>query len=257
MPSPDFDLTGHRAVITGGTSGIGLEMARGLLAAGASVALWGRDEQRGERARGALESDAPGRVHVVACDVSDEAAVEAAFARSVELLGAVDSCFANAGVATSGARFTEMGLDDWRRVNATNVEGAFLTLRAAARHMVARGEGGSLVATSSLAARDASPRAEDYSAGKAAVEALVRGVAVELARHGIRANALVPGWVTTPLAEPMLTSPPVTAKVLPRVPMRRWGKGDDFRGPAVFLASRASAYMTGQALVIDGGYSVF
>lgn len=142
-------------------------------------------------------------------------------------------------------------------MSATNLDGAFFTLRAAARHMVARGEGGSLVVTSSIAARAAQPRGENYAASKAGVEALVRGLGVELARHGIRANAIVPGWVSTPLADALLESEGVRTKVLPRVPMRRWGVGDDFRGVAVFLASRASAYMTGQALVVDGGYSVF
>jgi NAD(P)-dependent dehydrogenase (short-subunit alcohol dehydrogenase family) len=111
--------------------------------------------------------------------------------------------------------------------------------------------------TSSIAARAAQPRGENYAASKAAVEALVRGLAAELARHAIRANAIVPGWIRSPLADPLLDADAVREKVLPRVPMRRWGDPADFRGAAVFLASRASAYMTGQALVIDGGYPVF
>jgi NAD(P)-dependent dehydrogenase (short-subunit alcohol dehydrogenase family) len=120
-------------------------------------------------------------------------------------------------------------------------------LRSAARSL----------ATSRVAARAAQPRGENYAASKAAVEALVRGLAAELARHAIRANAIVPGWIRSPLADPLLDADAVREKVLPRVPMRRWGDPADFRSAAVFLASRASAYMTGQALVIDGGYSVF
>jgi NAD(P)-dependent dehydrogenase (short-subunit alcohol dehydrogenase family) len=120
-------------------------------------------------------------------------------------------------------------------------------LRSAARSLV----------TSSIAARAAQPRGENYAASKAAVEALVRGLAAELARHAIRANAIVPGWIRSPLADPLLDADAVREKVLPRVPMRRWGEPADFGGIAVYLASDASKYHTGDTFVIDGGYLVF
>jgi NAD(P)-dependent dehydrogenase (short-subunit alcohol dehydrogenase family) len=250
----DFDLTGRRALVTGGTSGIGLGIARGLLDAGADVMLWGRDERRLQDALAGLDG---GRAHGLSCDVSDEAAVAGAFARTVERLGGVDVCFANAGVAGVPTRFAELSATEWRRVLATNLDGTFFTLREAARHMLERGQGGSLIATSSLGAHDGMPGNEAYAASKGAVEAIVRSLAVELARHDIRVNALVPGWVRTPMLEPALANERLERGVMARIPQRRWGDGEDYRGVAVFLASRASGYLTGQALIVDGGYAVF
>jgi NAD(P)-dependent dehydrogenase (short-subunit alcohol dehydrogenase family) len=134
---------------------------------------------------------------------------------------------------------------------------AFFTLRAAARHMVERGGGGSLAVTSSLSAIMGAPRSQHYAATKGAVISLMRALAVELARHKIRVNAIVPGWIDTPMTEQALHGEAFSQKVLPRVPLRRWGIGDDFGGIAVYLASDLSAYHTGDTLVIDGGYVLF
>jgi len=254
-----FDLTGRTAVITGGNGGIGYGMAGALLASGAAVAIWGSNPDKTQRAREALAQacgDAS-RVHAFVCDVGDEAQVEATFAQSVAALGRVDSCFANAGVSSKGTTLLEMGLDEFRRVQRINVEGVFLTFRAAARHMVQAGHGGSLVATASTAAVEGAARNSHYGASKGAVTAMVRALAVELARHRIRVNSILPGWIETDMTEKSVQNPKFADAVLPRIPARRWGRGDDFGGIAVYLASDASSYATGEQFLIDGGYTKF
>ncbi|MGK2900207.1 MAG: SDR family NAD(P)-dependent oxidoreductase [Burkholderiaceae bacterium] len=254
-----FDLSGHGAVVTGGNGGIGLGMARALLASGASVAIWGSNPDKTGRAQAQLSAECgdAARVHGVVCDVGDEAQVERSFAASVAALGRVDSCFANAGVSGTGTTLLEMDLSEFRRIQRINVEGVFLTFRAAARHMAAHGRGGSLVATASTAAIEGAARNSHYGASKGAVTSYVRALAVELARHRIRVNSILPGWITTEMTERSFGNDRFAAAVLPRIPARRWGEADDFGGIAVYLASAASAYTTGEQFVIDGGYTKY
>jgi len=255
-----FDLTGRTALVTGGNGGIGYGMARALLAAGASVAIWGSRREKTEQAHAALAADCGerSRVHAFVCDVGDEAQLEATFAASVAALGGrLDACFANAGVSGKGTPITEMTLDEFRRVQRINVEGVFLTFRAAARHMAAHGQGGSLVATASTAAVEGAARNSHYGASKGAVTSYVRALAVELARHRIRVNSILPGWIVTEMTEKSVGNEKFAAAVLPRIPARRWGDADDFGGIAVYLASSASAYTTGEQFLIDGGYTKF
>jgi NAD(P)-dependent dehydrogenase (short-subunit alcohol dehydrogenase family) len=251
-----FDLTGTVALVTGGNGGIGLGMAQALADAGASVCIWGTDEGKNAAAAAALAGRG-GRVLALRCDVGDEREVETALARTLDAFGAVHACFANAGVGGAAPSFVELSTAEWRRVLRTNLDGAFFTLRAVARHMIARGGGGSLVVTSSLAAVEGVARGEHYAATKAGVNAMVRGLAVELARHRVRANAILPGWIATAMTAGALDDEVVRRKVFPRIPLRRWGEPADFGGIAVYLASAASAYHTGDTLVIDGGYAVF
>jgi NAD(P)-dependent dehydrogenase (short-subunit alcohol dehydrogenase family) len=251
-----LDLTGKVALITGGNSGIGLGMAEALADAGAAICIWGTNEAKNRTAAAALEQRGA-RVHAVRCDVGDEAEVERAFQRTIEAFGRVDACFANAGVGGAAPSFVEMTAAEWRRVLRVNLDGVFFTFRAAARHMIARGGGGSLVVTSSLAGVEGIARGEHYAATKGGVIAMMRGLAVELARHGIRANAILPGWIETAMTDHSLGSEVVQRKILPRVPMRRWGERADFGGIAVYLASDASAYHSGDTIVIDGAYRVF
>jgi NAD(P)-dependent dehydrogenase (short-subunit alcohol dehydrogenase family) len=255
-----FDLSGRGIVVTGGNGGIGLGMARALLAAGAHVAIWGSRREKTAQAHAAL-ADGCGdaaRVHAFVCDVGDEAQVDATFAASADALGGgVDACFANAGVGGQGTPLVEMSLEEFRRVQRVNVEGLFLTFRAAARHMVARGAGGSLVATASTAALEGAARNSHYGASKGAVTSFVRALAVELARHRIRANSILPGWIVTEMTERAVNNEKFIDAVLPRIPARRWGVSDDFGGIAVYLASDAAAYTTGEQFVIDGGYTKF
>ena len=251
-----FDLSGHVALLTGGNGGIGLGMADALARAGADVAIWGTNEEKNERAVAQLEAHGT-KVASFRCDVSDEAQVDAAFAGTLEALGRVDSCFANAGVSGGGIAFVETSLDEWHRVTKVNLDGVFLTLRAAARHMVERGGGGSLVGVSSLAAIEGQPRGEHYAATKAGVIAIMRSLAVELARHGVRANALLPGWVETGMTGGLFAWDRFHDNVMPRIPVRRWGSPEDFGAAAVYLANPAHGYHTGDTLLIDGGYSIF
>src|SRR3954470_4086144 len=253
-----FDLSGRGVVVTGRNGGIGLGMARALLAAGAEVAIWGSNEQKTARARSELAEGCGDslRVHAFVCDVGDEAQVEKAFGASVAALGSVHACFANAGISGSNTPLLEMDLAQFRRVQRVNVEGVFLTLRAAARHMAKNG-GGSLVATASTAAVEGAARACEYGASKGAVTSMVRALAVELARYKIRVNSILPGWIETEMTQRSFGNPKFAEAVMPRIPVRRWGAIDDFGGIAVYLASDASGYATGEQFLIDGGYTKF
>jgi NAD(P)-dependent dehydrogenase (short-subunit alcohol dehydrogenase family) len=254
-----FDLSGHGAVVTGGNGGIGYGMAAALLASGARVAIWGSNPDKTQRARERLAQECgdASRVHAFVCDVGDEAQVEAVFTQSVQALGRVDSCFANAGVSSKGTPLVEMDLAEFRRVQRVNVEGVFLTFRAAARHMAQHGQGGSLVATASTAAVEGAARNSHYGASKGAVTSMVRALAVELARHRIRVNSILPGWIETDMTEKSVQNPKFAEAVMPRIPTRRWGRIEDFGGIAVYLASSASSYATGEQFLIDGGYTKF
>ncbi|MFE6054258.1 SDR family NAD(P)-dependent oxidoreductase [Kitasatospora sp. NPDC056446] len=242
-------MDGQVGVVTGGSSGIGLGIARDLARAGARVAVWSRTAGGARHTAGRSAG-----LHHVACDVSREHEVEAALERTVEVLGPVDFCFTAAGVNRQDPSLA-MAPETFRSVLRTNLEGTFLTLRAAARHMAGHGRGGSLVAVSSIAAATGQARTAHYAAGKAAVGALVGAAAPELARHGIRANAIVPGFVDTPMLAPHLASARFVDRVLPRVPAGRWGVPDDLGGLAVHLAGPASRGVTGVSFVVDGGYS--
>jgi NAD(P)-dependent dehydrogenase (short-subunit alcohol dehydrogenase family) len=249
-------LTGHVSVVTGGNSGIGLGMAEGLARAGADVAIWGRDPARNSSAQRLLAGHGT-QVHAFGCDIADPRAVDRATAETLAALGRIDSCFANAGVGPRGTRFVDMPLSEFREVVSVNLEGSFLVLQAAAREMIRQGDGGSLVGISSLAALQGQPRGQHYSASKGGLISMIRSCAVELARHRIRANAILPGWIQTPMAQDALDSNQVRERVLPRVPAGRWGQPRDFASLAVYLAGPGSEYHTGDAIVVDGGYRNF
>jgi NAD(P)-dependent dehydrogenase (short-subunit alcohol dehydrogenase family) len=256
MPYAPFDLTGKVALVTGGNSGIGLGMAQALAQAGADVAIWGTSAAKNAAAIDVLAATGV-RVHATVTDVGDEAAVERAMEGTLAALGRVDACFANAGTYGQKTKFTDLDSTEWHRVTRVNLDGAFYTLRAAARHMAERGGGGSLIGTASLAAIEGAARNAHYAATKGAMVAMIRALAVEMARHGIRANAVLPGWIETPMTARSVADDRFAAAVLPRIPARRWGTGADFGGIAVYLASDASAYHSGDCLVVDGGYSLF
>jgi NAD(P)-dependent dehydrogenase (short-subunit alcohol dehydrogenase family) len=256
-----FDLSGHVALVTGGNSGIGLGMAEGLAAHGAAVAIWGTNEEKNDAAVERL-GELGGDVHAVVCDVGDREAVVEAMAETVGELGRVDSCFVNAGVGGAAPSFLEMSLEEWRRVLRVNLDGAFFTAQEATRHMVGRFDGGdraggSIVFTTSGSAYYGQQRGQHYAASKAGLIAMMRGIAVEHARHLVRANAVLPGWIESDMTAGALTWNRFVERNLPRVPMRRWGQRTDFAGIAVYLAGPASSYVTGDVITIDGGYHSF
>ncbi|MDO8362179.1 MAG: SDR family oxidoreductase [Actinomycetota bacterium] len=258
MNLPMFDLRGRVALITGGNSGIGLGMAEGLAQAGAAVCIWGTNPDKNAAALERLTTHGTKvAAHVV--DVGNEAAVVDGVAWVVGEFGRIDACFANAGSAGAHTNppFVDSTLEQWRAITRVNLDGAYLVLREAAKQMIAQGDGGSLVGTSSISVDFGSPREEAYAASKAGVIAMMRGLAVELGRHRIRANALLPGWTMSPMMEPWAAQPGVAEKILPRIPLRRWGKPEEWAGIAVYLASSASTFHTGDAIRIDGGYSVY
>ena len=258
MTKSAFDLGGKVALVTGGNSGIGLGMARALARAGANVAIWGTNADKNAAAVAELQGFGVKAIGLQ-CDVGDEAQVEASFAQTLAQLGRVDSCFANAGVSGKGKSpsFVEMSTEEWNRVMRVNLDGAFYTLRAAARHMAERGGGGSLVGTASLAAIEGAARSEHYAATKGGLISMMRALSVEFARKGIRANSILPGWIETDMTSKSIGNDKFAANVMPRIPMRRWGTGDDFGGIAVYLTSDLSSYHTGDTFVIDGGYALF
>jgi NAD(P)-dependent dehydrogenase (short-subunit alcohol dehydrogenase family) len=257
----DFDLSGRVAIVTGGNGGIGLGMAKALVRAGCAVSIWGRNAEKNGVALAALR-ECGGPVEARTCDVMDRAAIEDAFAGTLKAFGRVDGCFANAGMGAAGRQaFVERSQDEWRRMFATNLDGVFHVFQVALRHMIKRAEGrdrfGRLVATSSLASLFGMPRGEHYSATKAALNALVRTLAVEYARYGVTVNAILPGWIETEMTSGLTGNEKFVGAVMPRIPVRRFGNPADFGGIAVYLMTALSSYHTGDCLVIDGGYSKF
>jgi len=258
-----FDLSGKVALVTGGNGGIGLGMAKAMAAAGADICLWGTNAKKNAVALETVEAAGDGGAAALVCDVSDSTGVDRAMDETVERFGRIDGAFVNAGVTGDKSNRSVLDISDeeFRRVSSVNIEGAFWTLRAAAKHMIARAEagdpGGRLVGTASLAALSGAARNEHYAATKGGLVSMVRAMAVELARYGITANTILPGWIETEMTEAAFNWDKFRENVLPRVPMRRWGMPDDFAGIAVYLMSGASSYHTGDSILIDGGYWIF
>ncbi len=260
MAYTPFNLQGKVALVTGGNRGIGFGMAQALAQSGADVAIWGTNAARNEEAAAALAAEG---VNAAAwqVDVSKEDEVVAAMADVAATMGRIDAVFANAGIGYGAPSFVEMSTEVYRKVLAVNLDGVFWTLREACRHMVQRAQegdpGGSLVGLASLAAIEGAARNEAYAATKGAVISMIKSIAVEHARYGVRANAILPGWIATDMTAGAQANSAFADKVIPRIPARRWGQPEDFGGVAVYLASDASAYHSGDLFVIDGGYAIF
>lgn len=254
-----FDLTGHSAIVTGGNSGLGLGMARGLTKAGANIAIWARDEAKNAAANKELRAlGEAGEILTLPCDVAEEAQVEAAMTATLDAFGRVDSAFANAGRSGAGTRIPDMTVEGWDAVQAVNARGPALVYKYASRHMIERAEagdpGGKLIATSSGQSIMGVNKSSDYAASKAAVNGLTRGAAFELARYQITANALLFGYYETPLTAQ--ANPKFAEWMSRRIPLGRPGDHAGLEGLAVFFASPHSDYITGQSLPVDGGLCI-
>jgi NAD(P)-dependent dehydrogenase (short-subunit alcohol dehydrogenase family) len=260
MTYTPFDLTGRVALVTGGNGGIGLGMAEALAQAGASVEIWGTNPAKNAAALEKLKAHGT-KVNARVVDVSKEENIVAGFNATLAEFGRIDSCFANAGMSNRWKSFLDIGGEDYRRLMSINLDGVIWTLREACRHMKARAEagdlGGSVVAVASLGALFGAARNQDYTATKAAVISVTNGIAVEFARYGVRANSILPGWIATEMTGAAQENDVFTKNVIARVPSRRWGRADEFGGIAVYLASDASSFHTGDSILIDGGYSKF
>lgn len=253
-----FDLSGQVALVTGGNGGLGLGMAEGLVRAGAAVEVWGTNQAKNTAALERLQS-LGASVSAAVVDVSDEAQVTSAMKHLADRYGRLDSCFASAALTIGPRgmpRFVETTLSEWQAFMRVNLDGTFLTLREAAKQMIAQGSGGSLIGLSSIAAQIGGPRGEAYAATKGGIAAMMRGLAVELGRYNIRCNTLVPGWTRSPAQQAWENDEAMSAAVLKRLPLARWGEPEDWAGIAVFLASDRSSFLTGEEIRLDGGFVV-
>lgn len=249
------DLKGLTAVVTGGNGGLGLGLATGLAGAGANVAIWARNVDKSQAAVDELRGYGV-MVEAVACDIGDEEAVVRATAETVETFGKIDCLVANAGIAGAAA-YVETSLDEWNRILRTNLDGTFLTTREVARHMIDRGGGGSMIILSSTISRYGAAGQAAYAASKSGCAAIGRTLAVELARHRIRCNILIPGWVATDMNTHLRADERFLDTTTRRTPVRRWATPDEFHSVAAFLADPGITFHTGNEVVFDGGYTIY
>jgi NAD(P)-dependent dehydrogenase (short-subunit alcohol dehydrogenase family) len=247
-----FDLTGKVALVTGASSGLGRGMALALARAGADMALAARGAEGLERV--AKEAQSLGRETLaVPTDVTQVTQIEALIRRTVERFGHLDILIPAAGINIRGPA-TEFAEADWDRVMAVNLKGVFFTCQAAGRAMIEQG-GGSIITVASLTTTFGFPNIVAYCASKGAVGQLTKALASEWAPRGVRVNAVAPGYYRTSMTEPLFQDPEFRQYLQGRIPMERTGIPEDLGGAAVFLASDASAYVTGQILYVDGGWT--
>ena len=248
-----FDLSGKVALITGAHRGLGFAIAQGLARAGASVVLNGR---RSETVEAAARTLAAQSLHASTAifDVTDRDAVRAAVSSIEGRQGGIDVLVNNAGIQRRGA-LADFSQQDWDDIIATNLTAPFVVSQAVLPGMIAR-KSGKIVHIASLMSELARPSVVPYTAAKGGVRQLTRGMAVELAPHNIQVNAIAPGYFATEMNRALIDNAEFNAWVCKRTPAGRWGQPDELAGIAVFLASSASNYITGQMLIVDGGMSV-
>lgn len=254
-------LAGRTAFVTGGARGIGLAVARAFLDQGASVMLADVRADDLDRAREALGSD---RVGAIVLDVRDEAATDAAAAETISRFGRIDIIVPNAGVLVL-KHAVDTTLDEWRRVIDVNLTGAFLTAKVLARPLIARGGGGRIIFTSSLFGLRGGVENSAYSASKFGMVGLMQCMAAELAPHNIQVNCVCPGQMDTDMIRQLfadrgklkgISGDEVRSQLESRIPLKHLGTMDELSGTYVWLASDLSRYVTGQSIVVDGGWQI-
>ncbi|MEE1799344.1 SDR family oxidoreductase [Streptomyces sp. JV176] len=251
MSHPLFDITGRTALVTGSSRGIGKALAKGLLEAGCTVVLNGRNAAALEATGAELAASFGDRVRTAAFDVTDSAAVAAGVAHIEEETGPIDILVNNTGTQhrTPILEFTDA---DWRRLVDTNLTSAFLVGREVARRMAPRGHG-KIVNICSLQSEAVRPGIAAYSATKGGLKMLTKGMCADLGPLGIQVNGIGPGYFATELTSALVADEEFSAWVRTRTPAGRWGAVDDLVGALVFLASPASDFVNGQVLYVDGG----
>jgi NAD(P)-dependent dehydrogenase (short-subunit alcohol dehydrogenase family) len=252
-----FRLDGRTAVVTGGGRGLGEYMAKGLAGAGAKVMLCSRKVEACEEVAGEIEK-AGGHARALACDVLDPDDVERVLSTTEDSYGPIDILVNNSGVSW-GAPAVEMPIEKFDMVMNVNVRGSFLFAQGFARRAIPRESGGSIINIASVAAyKGAAPgkmETAGYTASKGAVVSMTRDLAGSWARHGIRVNAIAPGWFPTKMSKVVIERG--GEDLLSRIPMHRTGGPEDISGVAVFLASPAASFITGQTILVDGGQSIW
>lgn len=253
MGLKSFQLDGRVALVTGGTRGLGLIMAKALAEAGADVAVVSRQQEQAEAAAAEIASASGRRTLGIGADVTDAAAVQAMVSRVVEEFGQLDILINNAGINIRKP-IEEFDEESWDLVQATNLKGPFLCSREAAPHLKASSHG-RVINIGSMLGVGALPDRTAYCSSKAAVMHLTKVLALEWAQHGVNVNALCPGPFATDLNIPVLENPEANQYFIDRIPLGRWGDPEELGGAAIFLASDASSFMTGSTLVMDGGWT--
>ena len=246
-----FSLAGKKALVTGASRGIGQVIALAFAGAGADVALAARTEA-GLAETAAAVRERGRQALVIPADLTNRDAAEEVVKVAIKELGQLDIVVNNAGGSSFAVQFLDMRQSGWDKVLRLNLDSTMWICQAAGAHMTARGAG-SMINIASVAGLAAAPFLAPYGAAKAAVVSLTKTLAVEWGRSGVRVNALCPGWTATDLNRVMWDTPDGGAATIANVPMARWGRAEEMAGPAVFLASDASSFMTGQVLAIDGG----
>jgi 2-deoxy-D-gluconate 3-dehydrogenase len=245
-----FSLKGRVALVTGGNGGIGRAMALAYREAGAQVVVTGRKAAKNE----AVAAELSGPESVITLDVLDEPAIESAVAGIVERYGRLDILVNNAGQARRGS-VPDLARSDWEDILAVNLTGPFLMAKHASKAMIAAGTGGKIINIASMYAVFGPPNVASYASSKTGLLGLTRALAVELCKHNIQVNAILPGWYFTDMNAHLKDSP-LAEHVRRKTPAGRWGHPEDLAGAALLLASAASDFITGIALPVDGGYSV-
>lgn len=251
-----FDVSGTCVAITGASRGIGFAIARHFLGHGATAVIGGIDIGETKDAVTRLEGEfGAGKAFAVPGDVSTAEAAQALVQTAFRCFGRLDTLVGNAGIDLIKPAL-EYTADEWDRIIDVNLRGAFLSAQAAARAWIERGQPGSVILTSSIAAKAGVPGLAPYGASKGAIDQLVRNLAVEWARHGIRVNAVAPGYVDNVMAGVTVHADPATEeRIRTFTPMQRRASVDEIAAPFVFLASPAAGYVTGAVLAVDGGYT--